>query len=221
MSLRLWQVPFSTNVERVALALAHKGLDAEPVVLDPSDREPVRRLSGQDLVPVLEDGDLVLPGSLAIVAHLEERFPEAPLYPAEPARRAEVEAFLDWFDLVWKGPPNWLSDAVEAGRDPQDPQLRSWGEALRASLDRFESLLIGRNFLFGASFGVVDLAVFPFLKYGVFVQDEDEEQFHRILVEHLRPEKRHPRLRTWIERVEALPRAGIAPESAEPVRPRS
>jgi glutathione S-transferase len=221
MPLRLWQVPFSTNVERVALALAHKGLDAEPVVVDAADRSTVRHRSGQDLVPVLEDGDLILPGSLAIVAHLEERFPEAPLYPAEPARRAEAEAFLDWFDLVWKGPPNWLSDAVEAGRDPQEAELRSWGKTLRTSLDRFESLLNGRNFLFGASFGVVDLAVFPFLKYGVFVNDEDDEQFHRILVEHLRPERRHQRLRTWIERVEALPRAGIAPEGAQEAKSQS
>jgi glutathione S-transferase len=158
---------------------------------------------------VLEDDGRVISGSLAIVAHLEARHPGAPLFPADPARRAEVETFLDWFDLVWKGPPNWLADAVVAGRDPQEPELRTRGDGLHASLDRFEALLQGRDFLAGDAFGVMDLAVFPFLKYGVWADDEDDDAFHRILARHLRPEKRHPRLRTWIARVNELPRAGI------------
>jgi glutathione S-transferase len=52
--IRVWRIPFSTNVERVALALGHKGLDAEWIDVDPADRTPVREVSGQDLVPVLE-----------------------------------------------------------------------------------------------------------------------------------------------------------------------
>ncbi|MGH2922522.1 MAG: glutathione S-transferase N-terminal domain-containing protein [Solirubrobacterales bacterium] len=35
--IRLYRAPFSTNVERVALALAHKGLEAESVVIDYTD----------------------------------------------------------------------------------------------------------------------------------------------------------------------------------------
>jgi glutathione S-transferase len=209
--MRLWQFPFSTNVERVALALGHKELDAEPVVIDPGDRSGVRALSGQDLVPVLETDDgQVLSGSLDIVAHLEARYPHAPLYPADPARRAEVELLLEWFEKVWKGPPNRLADAILAGRDPQEAELRTWRNALQASRDQFEALLQGRDFLAGRTFSVVDLAVFPFLKYGVQASDEDVELFHRILAEHLRPEARHHRLRTWIGRVDSRPRAGLA-----------
>jgi glutathione S-transferase len=208
--MRLWQIPFSTNVERVALALAHKGLDAEPVLVDPDDRSAVRALSGQDLVPVLEAGDRVIAGSLEIVAYLEERHPEAPLYPADPARRQETLIFLDWFDRVWKGPPNRIADAIAAGRDPDEPEIRIWRNDLKASLDRFEGLVNDRDFLFGQAFGVADVAVFPFLKYGVVLNDEDHELFHRILVEHLRPEAGHHRLRAWMNRVDALPRAGLA-----------
>ena len=53
--MRLYRIPFSTNVERVALALAHKGLEVEPVDVDPNDRSPIVAVSGQSLVPVLED----------------------------------------------------------------------------------------------------------------------------------------------------------------------
>jgi glutathione S-transferase len=203
--VRLWQFPFSTNVERVALALAFKGLDADPVVIDPADRSGVIDLTGQPLVPVLEDDDgTVVADSRQILAHLEERHPEPPMYPKDPARREEVLVFLDWFDLVWKRPPNLIADALTAGETP-DP---AWSAALRGSLDRFEKLLQGRDFLFSATVGVPDFAVYPFLRYGVRLDDADSDPFHHVLVEHLGPEQRHPRLREWIVRCEALPRSG-------------
>jgi glutathione S-transferase len=202
--MRLWQFPFSTNVERVALALAHKGLDAEPVVIDPDDRSGVMDLTGQPLVPVLEDGDTVIADSRAILAYLEERDPDPPLYPREPARREEVQVFLDWFDLVWKRPPNQIADALAAGETP-DP---AWSAALTGSLDRFENLLQGRHFLLSETVGVADLAVYPFLRYGVRLDDGDSDGFHHVLVDHLGPELRHPRLRDWIARLDHLPRAG-------------
>jgi glutathione S-transferase len=208
--LRLWQFPFSTNVERVALALAHKGLDAEPVVIDPADRSGVRARSGQDLVPVLEDGDTVISGSLEIVAHLEHRAPDPPLLPADRARREQVLVLCDWFDRVWKIAPNRLADAVAAGRDPAEPELVAWAAELRGSLDRFESLLAGNTYLSGDHFGLADVAVFPFLRYGVGLQDEDVDLFHRILAEHLLLEPRHAGLGNWIRRVDGLPRAGLA-----------
>ena len=88
--LRLYRIPFSTNVERVALALAHKGIEVEWIDVDPDDRSEVVRVSGQELVPVLVDGDRVLTDSPVILEYLEQRFPERPLYPADPARRAEL-----------------------------------------------------------------------------------------------------------------------------------
>jgi glutathione S-transferase len=44
--------------------------------------------SPSGLVPVLKDGDLVVWDSLAICEYLAEKFPEAKLWPADPAARA-------------------------------------------------------------------------------------------------------------------------------------
>ena len=49
--IRLDRAPFSTNVERVALALARKGPEVESVVICNDDRSLVERVSGQPLVP--------------------------------------------------------------------------------------------------------------------------------------------------------------------------
>jgi glutathione S-transferase len=116
--LRLYRAPFSTNVERVALALAHKGLDVESVEISYEDRSPVIEVSGQAFVPVLVDGDEVIPDSTRIMRHLEERYPEPPLFPRDPARRAELDVFLEWFNEVWKVAPNTIED--ELGRAEPD-----------------------------------------------------------------------------------------------------
>jgi glutathione S-transferase len=47
--LLIYRIPFSTNVERVALALGHKGMEVEWINVDPHDREEVERISGQPL----------------------------------------------------------------------------------------------------------------------------------------------------------------------------
>ena len=116
--LRLYRAPFSTNVERVTLALAHKGLEVESVVISYSDRSPVLEVSGQPLVPVLVDGDEVIPDSVRILRHLEERWPDPPLFPRDPARRAELDVFLEWFNEVWKLAPNGIEEELE--RDGPD-----------------------------------------------------------------------------------------------------
>lgn len=203
--LRIFRIPFSTNVERVALALAHKGVEVDWIDVDPADRTPIREASGQDLVPVLldEEGAPVF-DSTVILAWLEDRFPEPPLYPRDPARRAEVEVFLDWFNRIWKRPPNKV-EAELAKPEPDRARVAPLTEELAASRDVFEGLLDGRDYLFG-EFSVADCAAFPFLRYALLSDPGDEEPFHRILVEHLRPLDGHPRLAAWIERMEARPR---------------
>jgi glutathione S-transferase len=203
--LRIWRIPFSTNVERVALALGHKGLAADWIDVDPSDRSDVERLSGQPLVPVLELDGRVIADSTAIIDELERLQPDPPLYPREPARHAEVGIFVDWFNRVWKRPPNEL-EAELTKPEPDRETTERLGEEIAAALGRFELLLDGRDYLFG-DFGVADCIAFPFLKYAVLHDPADDELFHRILVEHQRLDGRFPRLDAWIRRVDEHPRA--------------
>jgi glutathione S-transferase len=204
--LRLYRFPFSTNVERVALALAHKGLEAESVWIDPADRSEVVRISGQELVPVLVDGDRVVSDSTAILEHLEERFPEPPLYPADPARRAELRLFVDWFNHVWKRPPN-LIVAEEQKPEPGRARIAELEARIAEALPLFEELLAGRDYLFGAELSAADCATFPFLKYALLWEEGDPDRFHEVLRDTLQIDGRFPRLEAWIRRIDELPRA--------------
>ena len=204
--LMLYRAPFSTNVERVALALAFKGLEVESVVISYDDRSPVVKVSGQGLVPVLVDGDEVIPDSIRILRYLEEKWPDPPLFPRETARRAELAVFLDWFNEVWKLDPNMIEGELERD-DPDEERVALGAARMRALRDRFEAMLDGRDHLFGDDFSAADCAAFPFLKYGKWRDPDDDELFHRILEENLRLEDSHPRLSAWIERVNERPRA--------------
>ena len=201
MALRVHRIPFSTNVERVALAAAHKGLAIEWVDHDAGDRSAIRALSGQDFVPVAEFDEGVVADSPVILRELERLAPDPPLWPAEPARRAEADVFVDWFDRVWKLAPNRMAE------EPGAPEQERWAAELRGSLDRFEALLDGRDFLLGDTLGIADVVAFPFLRYAASIEPGDPDPFHHILAEHLALGDGYERLRGWIARCDALPRA--------------
>lgn len=91
--------PFCAKVHR---ALAFKGIEFEPV--DIGSPGALRRLNpGVLKVPVLEwDGELVADSS-RILRFLDEKQPDNPLLPKDPAARARAILFEDWADeaLYW------------------------------------------------------------------------------------------------------------------------
>ena len=205
--IRLYRAPFSTNVERVALALAHKDIAVQSVWIDYADRSLVERVSGQPLVPVLEleDGSVVF-DSMQIVRVLEERFPSPPLYPADAAGRARMIHFIDWFNDVWKVAPNAI--AAEISRAvPDVARIDEPAARMAAALDRFEAMLEGREYLLSNAFSAADCAAYPFLKYALWRDPADDELFHRVLDGYQQLGDDHPRLIAWIERVGERPRA--------------
>jgi glutathione S-transferase len=203
-SLRVYRVPFSTNVERIALAAAYKGVAVEWVDVDPDDRGVLEQVSGQRLVPVLDaDGEIVT-DSPVILRWLEERYPDPPLWPRSERGRAEADLFVDWFNSTWKRPPNELADEL-AKDTPDRVRVERLGAAVAGYVGLFEGLLEGRDYLLG-DFSVADVIAFPFLKYAVDRMPGDTELFHNVLREWMSVEDR-PRLVAWIARIDALPRA--------------
>jgi glutathione S-transferase len=193
--LRVYRIAFSTNVERVALAAAYKDIPLEWIDVPADDRSAVVAASGQELVPVLDHDGRIVVDSTSILYYLDELQPEPRLFTS-----VEVELFVDWFNRVWKVPPNAI-EAERAGEHPDRERIDELGAELTASLDLFERLLDGRDFLFGA-FSAADCAAFPFLKYALDRTEDDDEAFHQILREFLVPDG-HARVAAWIRRVDA------------------
>ena len=203
--IRFYRAAFSTNCERVALAFAYKDLEVESAWIQYSDRRLVEQVSGQPLVPVVElDGEVVF-DSTRILRRLEELHPEPRLFPPDPARRAELDVFLQWFNELWKRPPNEIE--AELGRPETDPlKIERLGARIDGWLDVFEALLTGRDWLSGDAVSAADFAAYPFLKFARGRSEGDDDLFHRILDEHQTLDGR-PRVADWIERISRLPQA--------------
>ncbi|MCZ6562472.1 MAG: maleylacetoacetate isomerase [Deltaproteobacteria bacterium] len=94
--MKLYTFFRSSASYRVRIALNLKGLDYEqlPIHLRRGGGEQwtseYKAINPQGLVPTLEDGGRSFPQSLAIIEYLEERYPEPPLLPGDPAGRATV-----------------------------------------------------------------------------------------------------------------------------------
>ena len=155
---------------------------------------------------IVDDGKVVI-DSMEIVRYLEERFPDAPpLYPNDPARRADCLVFIDWFNRVWKRPPNEIAAELEKPEAEHDlKRVERLGRAMQGYLDLFEQMLTGREYLLG-ELSAADVAAFPFVKYATIHDPNDPHLFHKILVEYQKPGDSHPRVVGWIARLNRRPR---------------
>ena len=99
----------SPYVRKVLAALELKGVPyrVDPIVPFFGD-ERFAELSPLRRVPVLIDGDLVLPNSTVICEYLDEAYPGVPLLPAAPRDRARARWIEEFADsrlgdvLVWR-----------------------------------------------------------------------------------------------------------------------
>jgi glutathione S-transferase len=136
---------------RVRIVLAEKTLAYETVEIDLSDRPAwLYEKNSLGRVPVLEeDGGLVLPESVVIMEYLEERFPEPPLLPADPAERALSRLWLQRFDAR-------LGDDYYARRRDQPSRLEE-------RLGQLDAMLESQPFLSGRTYGLADIGYVPWI----------------------------------------------------------
>ena len=87
---------YSSWSMRPWLALRAAGISFEEIVIPlytgPADKQRILEFNPAGKVPVLIDGDLIVWDSLAIIEYAAERFPEAGLWPSDPARRAHARS---------------------------------------------------------------------------------------------------------------------------------
>ena len=137
---------------RVRIVLAEKGLEYETVVIDLDDRPAwIYEKNPLGRVPVLEEDAFVLSESAVIDEYLEERYPDPPLWPADPGERALARLLVFRFDQLSR--PYY---AVRRGE-----------EGARERLDRaladVDALLEAQLFLSGREYGLADIAYIPWI----------------------------------------------------------
>jgi len=137
---------------RARIALAEKGVEFETLEIDLSDRPQwIYEKNSTGRVPVVEEDAWILPESSVIMEYLEERYPEPPLLPADPADRALARVWIFRHDDFTK-PYYALRRGEDGAAERFDEQLVT----LDAALER-------QPWLTGAEYGLADIAYVPWV----------------------------------------------------------
>jgi stringent starvation protein A len=138
---------------RVRIVLAEKAMQYEPVEIDLADRPAwlFEKNPPEARVPILEENGWVLPESSVIAEYLEERYPDPPLWPADPAERAAGRLLVFRFDDFSR--PYYALRRGDAGAP----------ETLAARLVWLDALLERTPYLTGGEFGLADVAYVPWV----------------------------------------------------------
>jgi glutathione S-transferase len=125
----LWQYSFSNFNEKVRWALDHKSIPHRRRSLFPGGPRSVM-FSRRGTLPVMDlDGERIV-DSTRIIRALEQRYPEPPLYPADPEERRRALELEEYFDeraghdvrrvLFWdiRGEPGWIADFMATDQTP-------------------------------------------------------------------------------------------------------
>jgi len=83
-SLRPWLAMKAANIPFEEVLI--------PIYAGADDKQRILDVSPAGKVPVLTDGDVVVWDSIAIIEYLAEKFPQAKLWPQDPASRAHARA---------------------------------------------------------------------------------------------------------------------------------
>ncbi|MGO4390427.1 glutathione S-transferase family protein [Variovorax sp. M-6] len=191
--IKVYSSTVSGHCHRVRLFLSLLGLPFETIEVDLRAGEHKRpdflRRNAFGQVPVIEDGDVAVADSNAILVYLNERYAADPArwYPRDPLAAAQVQRWLS----VAAGPlaagPAVARVIVLFGldRDAADVVARSH-DLLRV----LDGELTARLFLAGASPTLADVANYSYVAHA----PEGNVSLDA-----------YPHVREWLARIEALP----------------
>lgn len=200
-AITLHGIELSGHTHRAELMLLMLGL---PFRFSPAPTEVRRtdaflKLNPLGQIPVLEDGDLVLCDSNAILVYLARRYaPESNWLPDEPVAAASVQRWLS----IAAGELRYGPAAARVMALFGVPGDRDACHAIGARVLTFmEAHLTGREWLAAEHPTIADLACYSYVAHapegGITLQP-------------------YPAIREWLRRVEALPNFKPLPASAIP-----
>ncbi|MDK2348194.1 MULTISPECIES: glutathione S-transferase family protein [Pseudomonas aeruginosa group] len=190
--MKLYDLDLSGNAYKVRLFLALIGREVNLLTVDIANREhktpAFLRMNPRGQIPVLEDGDLQLGDSQAILVYLARRYASPEWYPLDPASQGRIAHWLSYAaNEVQNGPAS--ARLIARFNLPLDGELaRRRGLEVLQLVDRH---LSGHRWLAqGELPSIADVALYPYLALapegGLALDD-------------------YPALNAWLARIRALP----------------
>ena len=172
--LLLYEHPLSSYAQKVKIALREKGVTFTvqvPEDLGSGRRGSFAAMNPRMEIPVLIDGDARIFESTVIMEYIEERWPEPPLLPSHPSRRAFARITEDVCDTQYEainwgfGEVLWFRRATGALADRLRAEALEQTRTVQAWL---AERLAGKAWFGGDEFGWADAAAAPMVNRSAY-----------------------------------------------------
>jgi glutathione S-transferase len=156
--LRLISHKLCPYVQRAVIALTEKGVAFERIDIDLANKPDwFLAISPLGKTPVLQVGDTAIFESAVILEYLEETQPK-PLHPADPLRRAEHRAWIEFGSAV-------LNDIAGFYAAPDEATFKARTSQLEQRFARLEARLAASPWFDRERFSLVDAVFGPVFRY--------------------------------------------------------
>ena len=212
--MRLYTISGAPRGWRVQLALAIKGLDYELALLEGSQQEhrqkPYLEINPRGVVPTLEHQGRRITDSLGIMAWLDRKFPDRPLFGETADEAGTIWSLATDFEDYLRPAQNDLIFPLLVERilpAKMTPKAREMSEAaaetLGSELQRLEEKLAVGPFLCGPRPSAADAVAFPEVRIIQRANDVIPKSMQAFGFDKL--DHSFPRIRQWMKHVSALP----------------
>ena len=145
-------------VQRAVIALTEKGVPYERIDIDLANKPDwFLAVSPLGKTPVLLVGDVAIFESAVILEYLEETQPK-PLHPADPLRRAEHRAWIEFASAV-------LNDIAGFYAAPNEVAFKAKASQLEQRFARLEARVAASPWFDGENFSLFDAVFGPVFRY--------------------------------------------------------
>lgn len=208
MTYELYWISGSPNAWRATLAMEIKGLNYESHRLDPGKREhkspDYLAMNPRGKVPLLKDGDTVVHESLAILAYLDAKHPEPPLFGTTPGETGHVWQVVSELIHYTIEPMFALTRIFFGGKESEKAdEVKSLAEEIHGELAAIETRLAGQQYLAGDVPTAADIMFYPALPG--LIRGIDRKEAEPFDLGFLPLGEHYPNLAAWAARIEALP----------------
>jgi len=208
MALELYWGSGSPFAWRVMLTLEVKGVPYESKLLEFSKEDHKSsgylRLNPRGKVPTLKDGEFVLYESLGIMAYLDRKYPDPPIFGKTPQETGQIWRSISETESYLGLAGNKLITAIFFGKGLEKPdELQAAAATMREELSRLDTALAHSDWLVGSQVSAADIALFPLIQLILRAASKDAAKSLNLGLLPLG--QSYPNIAAWVRRVEAIP----------------
>lgn len=190
------------------LALEAKGIAYEPKRLSNSagdqKSETFRAINPRGRVPVLVDGDVTVRETNAVLAYLDNAYPEPPLFGSDPAQAAAIWEIVCEVEERLRMPIGNITRPIFRGRGGgMAEEIAKTIKPVRSEMNALDAHLNDQPYLVGETLSAADIVVYPALMQLMRGATREGADVHQLGVVPLDAD--FPNLASWAARIETLP----------------